>query len=111
MYLRAALAAGELGRVLGAAQLVLARVLDVVGAEVRLRRPSVSRIAYCDFVHVGRWIVLFTKRPVEDRNKVTMFPCIWHNKAVMILMFENYKDYALNLQIFLSFFLLILILP
>ena len=36
----AALAAGELGGVLGAAQLVLARVLHVVGPEVRLRRPS-----------------------------------------------------------------------
>ena len=45
-HLGAVLAAGELGCILGTAQLVLARVLHVVGAEVRLRRPSVGRIAF-----------------------------------------------------------------
>ena len=69
--LRAVLAAGELGGVLGAAQLVLARVLHVVGAEVRLRRPSVGRIAFCDFFHVGLVLVvvgLFCLR--KDRLKI-----------------------------------------
>ena len=52
----AALAAGELGGVLGAAQLVLARVLHVVGPEVRLGRPSKAEsdclVQFCDR-HVG----------------------------------------------------------
>ena len=70
-HLGAVLAAGELGGVLGAAQLVLARVLHVVGPEVRLGRPSQSRIAYFDFIFVTLDLFLFTKGPVTYVNRVT----------------------------------------
>ena len=59
---------GELGGVLGAAELVLARVLHVVGAKVRLRGPWDGRIdadlmifTFSDFLALD----LFTKRPVS----------------------------------------------
>ena len=54
----AVVGAGELGGVLGAAELVLARVLDLVRAEVRLAvgRPSPSRIGSATFTKYKQWL-------------------------------------------------------